>query len=135
MAFVDTGTSRKVLEGMLPIKVTLAGAVVAGDPLMYSTGWKKAANTSGVPAVLFAGEDGASGDIITAYGMAIIECAHTAANVPTMGEQVAVADAGIYAPDNTGLQDIGYVVGIDSDELHSRILVSGMTVELDLPGT
>ena len=135
MAFVDTGTSRKVLEGMLPIKVTLAGAVVAGDPLMYSTGWKKAANTSGKPAVLIAGEDGASGDIITAYGMAIIECAHTAANVPTMGEQVAVADAGIYAPDNTGLQDIGYVVGIDSDELHSRILVSGMTVELDLPGT
>ena len=135
MAFVDTGTSRKVLEGMLPIKVTLAGAVVAGDPLMYSTGWKLAANTSGKPAVLIAGEDGAIGDIITAYGMAIIECAHTAANVPTMGEQVAVADAGIYAPDNTGLQDIGYVVGIDSDELHSRILVSGMTVELDLPGT
>ena len=135
MAFVDTGTSRKVLEGMLPIKVTLAGAVVAGDPLMYSTGWKLAANTSGKPAVLIAGEGGAIGDIITAYGMAIIECAHTAANVPTMGEQVAVADAGIYAPDNTGLQDIGYVVGIDSDELHSRILVSGMTVELDLPGT
>ncbi len=34
MAFVDKGTSRKVLEGMLPIKITLAGAVVAGDPLM-----------------------------------------------------------------------------------------------------
>ena len=135
MAFVDTGTSRKIVEGSLPIKITLAGAVVAGDPLMYSTGWKKALNTSGAPAVLIAGEDGASGDIITAYGMAIVECAHTLANVPTMGEQVAVADTGIYAPDGVGLQDIGYVVGIDSDSLHSQLLVCGMIVELDLPGT
>ena len=49
MAFVDTGTSRKILQGMLPMKITLAGAVVAGDPIMYSTGWKKALNTSGCP--------------------------------------------------------------------------------------
>ena len=28
MAFVDAGTSRKILEGMLPMKITLAGAVV-----------------------------------------------------------------------------------------------------------
>jgi len=135
MAFVDKGTSRKILEGMCPMKITLAGAVVAGDPIMYSTGWKKALNTAGAPAVLIAGEDGAIGDIITAYGMAIVECAHTAANVPTMGEQIAVADTGIYAPDGTGLQDIGYVVGIDSDELHSQILVCGIIVELDLAGT
>ena len=135
MAFVDAGTSRKIVEGMLPIKITLAGAVVAGDPLMYSTGWKKALNTSGAPAVLIAGEDGAIGDIITAYGMAIVECAHTAANVPTMGEQIAVADTGIYAPDGAGLQDVGYVVGIASDSLHSQILVCGMIVEIDLAGT
>ena len=135
MAFVDAGTSRKILEGMLPMKITLAGDVVAGDPIMYSTGWKKAANTSGAPAVLIAGEDGAIGDVITAYGMAIVECAHTAGNVPTMGEQIAVADTGIYAPDGSGLQDIGYVVGIDADELHSQILVCGMIVELDLAGT
>jgi len=135
MAFVDKGTSRKILEGMLPMKITLAGAIVAGDPIMYSTGWKKALNTAGAPAVLIAGEDGAIGDVITAYVMAIVECAHTAANVPTMGEQIAVADTGIYAPDGTGLQDIGYVVGIDADELHSQILVCGMIIELDLAGT
>jgi len=135
MAFVDAGTSRRIVEGYLPIKVLLAGAVVSGDPLMYSTGWKKALNTSGAPAVLFAGEDGALGDTITAYGMAIIECAHTLANVPTMGEQIAVADTGIYAPDGTGLQDIGYCVGIDADSLHSQHLVCGMIVELDLAGT
>jgi len=135
MAFVDAGTSRRIVEAHFPVKVTLASAVVAGDPLMYSTGWKKALNTSGAPAVLFAGSDGAIGDVITAYGMAIIECAHTAANVPTMGEQIAVADTGIYAPDGTGLQDIGYVVEIDADTLHSRIFVCGMIVELDLAGT
>ena len=135
MAFVDAGTNRKILEGMLPMKITLAGAVVAGDPIKYSSGWKLATNESGKPAVLIAGEPGASGDIITAYGMAIIECAHTAANKPTEGEQIAVADTGIYAPDGAGLQDIGYIVGIDTDELHSQVLVSGMIVELDLPGT
>ena len=135
MAFVDAGTNRKILEGVLPMKITLAGAVVAGDPIMYSTGWKKALNTAGAPAVLIAGEDGAIGDIITAYGMAIIECAHTAANKPTMGEQIAVGYTGIYAPDCAGLQDIGYVVGIDSDELHSQILACGIIVELDLAGT
>ena len=135
MAFVDAGTNRKILEGLLPIKITLAGAVVAGDPLMYSTGWKKANNTAGAPAVLIAGSAGASGDTITAYGMAIIECAHTAANKPTLGEQIAVADTGIYAPDGAGLQDIGYVLTTDSDELHSQLLVCGMIVELDLAGT
>ena len=135
MAFVDASTSRKVLEGVCPVKITLAGAVSAGDPLKYSAGWKLATNESGKPAVLIAGEDGAIGDVITAYGMAVIEFTHTLANVPTEGEQIAVADTGIYAPDGTGLQDIGYIVNIDADSLHSRGLVCGMIVELDLAGT
>lgn len=135
MAFVDAGTSRKIIEGYLPFKITLAGAVVSGDPLMYSTGWKKALNTAGAPAVLIAGEDGASGDVITGYGVAIIECAHIVTEYPVMGEQIAVADTGIYAPDGVGLQDIGYVVGIDTDLLHSQVIVYGGVVELDLIGT
>ena len=135
MAFVDASTSRKVLEGLCPVKVTLAGAVSAGDPLKYSSGWQLATNESGKPAILIAGEDGAIGDIITAYGMAVIEFTHTLGNVPTEGEQIAVADTGIYAPDGTGLQDIGYIVNIDADSLHSRGLVCGMIVELDLAGT
>ena len=135
MAFVDASTSRKVLEGMCPVKVTLAGAVSAGDPLKFSTGWKLATNESGKPAILIAGEDGAVGDIITAFGMAVVEFTHTLANVPTEGEQIAVADTGIYAPDGTGLQDIGYIVNIDADSLHSRGLLCGMIAELDLAGT
>jgi len=85
--------------------------------------------------VLIAGEDGAIGEVITAYGMAVIEFTHTLTNVPTEGEQIAVDDTGIYAPDGTGLQDIGYIVNIDADSLHSRGLVCGMIVELDLAGT
>jgi len=135
MTFVDASTSRKVLEGVCPVKITLAGAVSAGDPLKYSTGWKLATNEAGAPAILIAGESGAIGDVITAYGMAVIEFTHTLANVPTEGEQIAVADTGIYAPDGTGLQDIGYIVNIDADSLHSRALVCGMIVELDLAGT
>jgi len=134
MAFVDASTSRKVLEGMLPCKITLAGAVSAGDPVMYDSGWKLAANTATKPAVLIAGEDGAIGDVITAYAMAIVECTHTLGNVPTMGEQIAVADTGIYAPDAANTQDVGYVVEIDADSLHSRILLCPMITELDLLG-
>lgn len=135
MAFVDASTNRKVLEGVCPVKVTLAGAVQAGDPLKYSSGWKLATNESAKPAVLIAGEPGAIGDVITAYALAVIEFTHTLANVPTEGEQIAVADTGIYAPDGTGLQDIGYIVNIDADSLHSRGLVCGIIVELDLAGT
>ena len=62
MAFVDASVNRKVLEGACPVKVLLAGAVQAGDPLKYSTGWKLATNESGKPAILIAGEAGAIGD-------------------------------------------------------------------------
>jgi len=133
MAFVDASTSRKVVQGILPCKITLAGAVSAGDPVMYDSGWKLAANVNTKPAILFAGEDGAIGDVITAYAMAIVECTHTLGNVPTMGEQIAVSDAGIYEPDAATDQDVGYVVEIDADSLHSRILVGGM-VEIDCLG-
>ena len=116
------------------MKITLAGAVVAGDPIMYDGGWKKSTNVATKPAVLFAGEDGAVDDVITAYGMAIVECAHDTGDKPTMGEQIAVADTGIYAPDAANTQDVGYIVGTDTDELHSQVLVCGMIVELDLAG-
>jgi len=135
MAFVDASTSRRVVEGSMPVRITLAGDVSAGDPIKYSTGWKLATNEATKPAVLIAGEDGLSGEVITAFGMAIVECTHTAANVPTMGEQIAVADTGIYAVDGAGLQDVGYIVEIDSDNLHSRLLLLPFQAELDLLGT
>lgn len=135
MAFVDAGVSRRILEGFFPVSITLAGTVKCGDPLKYDSGWKLAANTSGAPAVLFAGDNGITDDIIDAYGMALIECTHTAANVPTMGQLIAVQDTGIYGAAGSNLQDIGYCVEIDSDNLHSRHLVCGMITEIDTAGT
>ena len=135
MAFTDTAIDRRILEGFFPVSVTLAGTVHCGDPLKYDSGWKLAVNTSGAPAILFAGEHGVSGDIIDAYGMVLLESTHTAANVPTMGQQVAVADAGTYGPAGSGLQDVGYCVEVSSDSLHSKHLLCGMIVELDAAGT
>lgn len=135
MAFTDASTSRRIVEGCCPVRVLLVGNVEAGDPLKYTSGWLLATNESGHPAILIAGEDGAIGETITAYGMAVVEMTHTATNVPTMGEQIAVADTGIYAPDASNTQDVGYIVEIDSDSLHSRALLIPCQVELDAVGT
>lgn len=135
MALVDAGGDRRVIEGILPVEITLAGTVHAGDPLMYSTGWKLALNTSGAEAVLIAGETGVSGNVITAYGAAVIELTHTATNVPTMGQIIAVADTGVYSSVAANTQDIGHIVEIDSNSLHSRAIVWPAQVAIDTAGT
>ena len=136
MAFTDAAGDRRIIEGTCPVEIVLAGTVHAGDPLMYSTGWKLAINTSTAPACLIAGETGVSGDTITAYGgPCVIELKHTAANVPTMGQLIAVSDTGIYDDAAANTQDIGYIVEIDSDNLHSRMVVHPATAELDTLGT
>jgi len=134
MALTDASTARRVIEGVLPVEITLAGDVSEGDPLMYSTGWKLSANTSGAEAILIAGNTGVSGDVITAYGAAVIELTHTATNVPTMGQIIAVADTGLYDDAAANTQDIGHVVEIDSDNLHSRAIVWPGQVAYDTAG-
>ncbi len=136
MALVDASTSRRVLQAWGPVKITLAGTVAPGDPIKYSTGWKVATNESGKPAILIAGQSGVSDEIITAYVAAIVELTHTAANVPTMGQIIAVADSGgLYTSASAGLQDIGYIMEIGSDSLTSSAYVSGVITELDTAGT
>jgi len=75
MAFVDDTTGgRVILEGIGPIKITLAGTVEMGDPVGYSSGWKVCdADTSPNYAEFVAGGPGVSGDIITAYREALID--------------------------------------------------------------
>jgi hypothetical protein len=72
MAFADTST-RHLLEAMLPVKITLAEACDTGDPLGYSTGWKRADANNSIYMELIAGEAGAIGDVITAYRLAVVE--------------------------------------------------------------
>jgi len=74
MAFSDPGTGRIIEQGEGLIKVTLAEACKAGDILGYSSGWKRALATVGtaIQGRLVAGEDGASGDVITTYRRAVV---------------------------------------------------------------
>jgi len=74
MAFSDPGTGRIIEQGEGLVKITLAEACKAGDILGYSSGWKRALATTGtaIQGRLVAGEDGASGDVITAYRRAVV---------------------------------------------------------------
>ncbi len=74
MAFSDPGKGRIIEQGEGLVKITLAEACKAGDVLGYSSGWKRALATVGtaIQGRLVAGEDGASGDVITAYRRAVV---------------------------------------------------------------
>ena len=74
MALSDPGTGRIIEQGEGSVKITLAEACKAGDVLGYSSGWKRALATVGtaIQGRLVAGEDGASGDVITAYRRAVV---------------------------------------------------------------
>lgn len=73
MGFADTQT-RLILEGIGPVKVSLATAVSRGDPLTISgSQWTlAAADDFGTLAELVAGETGAKDDTITAFLEAVI---------------------------------------------------------------
>ena len=74
MAFSDPGKGRIIEQGEGLVKITLAEAVKAGDIMGYSSGWKRSLATVGtaIQGRLVAGEDGASGDVITAYRRAVV---------------------------------------------------------------
>ena len=74
MAFSDPEKGRIIEQGEGLVKVTLAEACKAGDILGYSSGWKRALATVGtaIQGRLVAGEDGANGDVITAYRRAVV---------------------------------------------------------------
>lgn len=72
MSFADTAV-RVIREGNRPVRITLAGTASTGDLLGYSSGWVRADGNAGIAAVLVAGEDGVSGDDITAFASAVLE--------------------------------------------------------------
>jgi hypothetical protein len=75
MAITDAQTGGRVAEGHCPVKITLAGTVATGDLIGYSSGWKRALATVGsvVQAELVAGQDGVTGDEITAFALAVVD--------------------------------------------------------------
>ena len=112
MAFVDNTTGgRVILEGFMPVKVALSGAVSVGDLIGYASGWK-AADTNSSPKnypELVAGTDGASGDTITAYREASVDFGSGC--TATAGDRVFASNtAGGY--EGSAANDQGYCVGV-----------------------
>jgi hypothetical protein len=116
MAFSDPGKGRIIEQGEGLVKITLAEACKAGDVLGYSSGWKRALATVGtaIQGRLVAGEEGASGDVITAYRRAVVSgySGGTAGNAVYVAEGTAYGQITETQPSTTGDCDtiIGYVV-------------------------
>ncbi len=116
MAFSDPGKGRIIEQGEGLVKITLAEACKAGDALGYSSGWKRALATVGtaIQGRLVAGEDGASGDVITAYRRAVVSgySGGTAGNPVYVAEGTNNGKLTETKPTTTGDCDtiIGYMV-------------------------
>lgn len=113
MAFADTNT-RVILQGIGPVKVSLATPVSRGDLLAISatTQWAPASastSTSLFPARLVAGETGETDDTITAFMQAVV------GNFPSVASLAALylsTTAGDYATASgaTAVQMVGGMV-------------------------
>jgi len=110
----NTTGGRVILQGIAPVRITLADTVEVGDLLGYSSGWIRALATTGstVDARLVAGQAGVSSDIIIAYPIAVIG----GLTAMTAGGSVYVAEAALKgestqtAPTDSG--DINAPIGI-----------------------
>ena len=69
MAISDAQSGGLILSSSVPYQITLAGTVVKGDLIGYSSGWKRALATTGtaIQAKCVASQAGKSGDTIVAY--------------------------------------------------------------------
>ena len=112
MSFVDNTTGgRVILEGLEPVKVTLAAAAKPGDLLGYNSGWVLADMNSSpkVYPELIAGQSGASADVIEAYRMAHVDFGSGC--TATAGDRVyASTTAGGYV--GVASNDQGMCVGV-----------------------
>ncbi len=92
MAYEDSGLPKTIKEFAGKVEIKLAAACEAGDLLGYSSGWVLATQAStAVLAELVAGQNGAIGDVITAYKLAVVGGAISGA---TAGNPVYLGDAG-----------------------------------------
>jgi hypothetical protein len=98
MAFADASPRCILAAGpACKIAVKSGSTVKIGDPLEYSSGWTPA-GASTTASVLVAGEDGASGESITAYPWAVIEgcTGGTAGAIVHLAANAAYAESGTY---------------------------------------
>lgn len=136
MGFEETRATgnRRILNGVCPVEVTLAEAVLCGDPIADggSDTWVRSATAAAAEQpLLIASVDAPSGAIIKAFPMAVIEVTTTTANKSTLGEQVALKDTtGEYVVANSNLPDVGYSCFVSADEKKAVIMVFPMIPQL-----
>jgi len=138
MPFAETRAtgSRRIINGVLPVIVTLSEAVQCGDVLGVTGGtWVRSAHTTGEQPLLVASVDAPSGDIIKAFPLCIVEVTTTAANKSTVGEIVALSDTGNYQAAGTGLPDIGFTASIGGDNLTAVMVIFPMATQMDTART
>ena len=133
MAFAETRASgsRRILNGICPVEITLAEAVQCGDCLgITSATWVRSASATVEQPLLIASVDAPSGALIKAYPMAIVEVTTTATNKSTLGEQVGLTDTGEYQVQASGLPDVGYSCFVSADTLKAVLMVFPMAPQL-----
>jgi len=123
VAFSDPGTGRIIEQGEGLVRITLAESCKAGDILGYSSGWKRALATVGtaIQGRVVAGEDGTSGDVITAYRRAVVSdySGGTAGNAVYVAEGTDYGQITETKPTTSGDCDtiIGYMVSVTAAAL------------------
>ncbi len=131
MAFAETAKLNRIVTGVCPVKITLAGDVAAGDCLEYNSGWTTYTNVA--QPLLIAGQEGVSGDIITAYPLGTVVVTHTSTNTATDGNVSALEDTGLYAVAASGDPDVGFCSSVASGSLTSIHVVFPGVVGIDTP--
>jgi hypothetical protein len=131
MAFAETRSANRVVQGILPMKVTLAGDVEAGDCLGYDSGWKLSASATTIQPILIAGATAVSGAVIDAYPFAVVTVVTTSANTATAGEIVALNDSGEYVAASGGYPDVGVVAGRGSLWADIIVCPSGLILAMN----
>ena len=124
MAYGDP-TPRIVVEVSMRFPVTLAGAVLMGDLVGYSSGWKQAAaaSTAIIPWFI-ALEDGASGDIINCVAVAIVTSVTDAAAGTAVYASATAGETTQSAPGGTRDKIVGIALSATSVLLAPSLYVT-----------
>lgn len=108
MAFADTA-GRSVMQGLVSVRLVLTGAVKQGDLVGYNAGWVKADANGALSGQFVAAEDGAVGDTINAFRIAVLK---GPTGMTAGGKLYASDTAGGYSqtPSTTSPQPVGVAV-------------------------
>ena len=116
MAVTDNTTGgRKIIQGLLPVEVTVSAPVFTGDLIGLSSSdtWVKADAADSELAHLIAAHAGLEGERITAYPLAVVQTS----SLDTIGEEIGLSDTeGDIVALGTQEQSVGFVTDPSKNE-------------------